>query len=60
MVDRVHRLTTEAMQAWGRIDLHLGRRCPDLLARLGLAEVGAERTTWRCRGGDVGDSGASA
>jgi hypothetical protein len=54
MVDRVHRLTTDAMQARGRIDLHLGRRCPDLLEHLGLAEVGAERTRWRCRGGDLG------
>src|SRR5262249_31780483 len=42
MVARVQRLTMEAMQAWGRIDLHLGRRCPELLARLGLADVGAE------------------
>jgi len=54
MVDRVHRLTTEAMQARGGIDLHLGRCCRDLLERLGLAEVGAGRTTWRCRGGDAG------
>ncbi len=52
IVDRVHRLTTEALQA-RCIDLHLGRRCPDLLQRLGLAEVGAERTTWQCRGGAV-------
>jgi len=53
MVDRVRRLTTEVMQARGRIDLTLGRRCPDVLERLGLAEVGSERTTWRCGGGDV-------
>src|SRR5262249_12717034 len=49
-VARVQRLMTEAVQAWGRIDLHLGRRCPELLAPLGLADVGAERTTWRSRG----------
>jgi hypothetical protein len=52
MVDRFHRLTTEALQALC-IDLHFGRRCPDLLERLGLAEVGAERTALRLRGGDV-------
>jgi hypothetical protein len=44
----------EAVQACGRIDLHLGRRCPDLLVRLGLAHVGAEWTMWRSRGGEVG------
>ena len=27
---------------------------PGLLKRLGLTEVGAERTTWGCWGGDVG------
>jgi SAM-dependent methyltransferase len=53
-VARVQRLTTEAVQARGHIDLHLGRRCPELLARLGLANVGVERTTWRSRGGDAG------
>jgi SAM-dependent methyltransferase len=53
-IARVQRLTTEAVQARGRIDLRLGRRCPELLARLGLVHVGAERTTWRARGGDVG------
>jgi SAM-dependent methyltransferase len=51
---RVQRLTTEAMQTCGRIDLHIGRRCPALLTRLGLSHVRAERTTWRSRGGDVG------
>jgi SAM-dependent methyltransferase len=53
VVARVRRLTTEAIEARGRIDLTLGRRCPELLERLGLAEVGAERTTWRRSGGEV-------
>jgi 2-polyprenyl-3-methyl-5-hydroxy-6-metoxy-1,4-benzoquinol methylase len=52
MVERVQRLTTEAMQASAGIDIHFGRRCPHLLPRLGLADVGSDRTTWRSRGGD--------
>ena len=54
MLDRVHRVMTAALQTWGGVDLHLGRRCRALLEHLGLAEVCDERTTWRCRGGDVG------
>ena len=49
--DRIHRTTAAALATRGHIDVHLGRRCRGLLERLGLAEVGDERTPWLCRGG---------
>ena len=53
-VAHVHRAVSTAVQNWGGIDVHLGRRCRTLLERSGLVEVGEERTSWACRGGDPG------
>jgi SAM-dependent methyltransferase len=49
----VHRAVSTAVQRWGGIDVHLGRRCRALLERLGFVDVGEERTSWSCRGGDA-------
>ena len=53
-VEALHRILSSAVQTWGGIDVHLGRRCRPLLEDLGLVEVGDQRTSWRCRGGDAG------
>jgi len=53
-VDRVHHDVATAVQSWGGIDVHFGRRCRSLLESLGLVEVGDERASWHCRGGDAG------